>query len=46
MRHWPLAIRPSSAFLTAPGGLYDGPEDARLTAQRAPVKSSQPGNQR
>src|SRR5262245_56897354 len=38
--HLPLAIRhsPIGAFLTAPGGLYDGPEDARLTRRWAPVK--------
>jgi hypothetical protein len=40
IRDWPFAIRlsPIGAFLTAPGGLYDAPEDARLTVRRPPVK--------
>jgi antitoxin CptB len=32
----------TGAFLPAPVGLYDGPEDARLAARRPPVKRRAP----
>jgi hypothetical protein len=37
----PVAV---GAFLLAPAGLYDGPEDARLAARGKPVKRRGPAS--
>ena len=40
IRHAPID---TGAFLTAPGGLYDGPEDAKVAARHAARQAARPG---